>query len=71
MAGEQFETPNLGWHGIYGDRCLEALMFPTFGRAERKGRKCLAAESLLKWRIYSIADKLNISRKLVTFQVMR
>ena len=47
-------------------------MFPTFGRAEHKGRKVpLRAKNFLKWRIYAIADKLKVPRKLVTFQVMR
>jgi integrase len=47
-------------------------MFPTFGRAERKGQKVpRRAKNFLKWRIYSIADRLKIPRKLVTFQVMR
>jgi integrase len=29
------------------------------------------AKNFLKWRIYPITDKLEIPRKLVTFQVMR
>ena len=47
-------------------------MFPTFGRDERKGQKVpRRAKNFLKWRIYPIADRLKIPRKLVTFQVMR
>jgi hypothetical protein len=47
-------------------------MFPTFGRDERKGQKVpRPAKNFLKWRIYPIADRLKIPRKLVTFQVMR
>jgi len=60
------------WRRECLDSSPEALMFPTFGRAERTGRKVpRRAKNFLKWRIYPIADKLNISRKLVTFQVMR
>ena len=45
---------------------------PTFGRAERTKQKVpRRAKNFLKWRIYPIADKLKIPRKLVTFQVMR
>ena len=54
------------------DTSPDALMFPTFGRDERKGEKVpRRAKNFLKWRIYPIADKLKIPRKLVTFQVMR
>jgi integrase len=60
------------WRRECGDSSPEALMFPTFGRAEHKGRKVpRRAKNFLKWRIYPIADKLKIPRKLVTFQVMR
>ena len=41
-------------------------MFPTFGRGERTGQKVPRhAKNFLKWRIYPIADKLKIPRKLV------
>jgi hypothetical protein len=60
------------WRMTCPDSSPEALLFPTFGRAERKGQKVpRRAKNFLKWRIYSIADKLKIPRKLVTFQVMR
>jgi integrase len=60
------------WRRECTDSSPEALMFPTFGRAERKGHKVpRRAKNFLKWRIYPIADKLKIPRKLVTFQVMR
>jgi len=60
------------WRRECLDSSPEALMFPTFGRAERTGRKVpRRAKNFLKWRIYPLADKPNISRKLVTFQVMR
>jgi integrase len=60
------------WRLACPDSSPEALMFATFGRAERKGQKVpRRAKNFLKWRVYSIADKLKIPRKLVTFQVMR
>ena len=47
-------------------------MFSTFGRGQRTGQKVPRhAKNFLKWRIYPIADKLKIPRKLVTFHVMR
>jgi hypothetical protein len=47
-------------------------MFPTFGRGNRKGKAVpRQGQNFLKWRIYPIADRLGIPRKLVTFQVMR
>jgi len=60
------------WRQICPDSSSDALMFPTFGRDERKGQKVpRRAKNFLKWRIYPIADRLKIPRKLVTFQVMR
>jgi integrase len=60
------------WRRICPDSSLEALMFPTFGRKERGGQKVpRRAKNFLKWRIYPIADRLKIPRKVVTFQVMR
>lgn len=60
------------WRRVCPDSSPEALMFPTFGRDERKGQKVpRRAKNFLKWRIYPIADRLKIPRKLVTFQVMR
>ena len=50
----------------------EALMFPTFGRDERIGKKVpRQARNFLKWGIHPITDRLGIPRNLVTFQVMR
>ncbi len=47
-------------------------MFPTFGRGVRKGKVVpRQGRNFLKWKIYPIADKLGIPKKLVTFQVMR
>lgn len=47
-------------------------MFPTYGAGERKGKQVpRRAKNFLRWRVYPIADRLKIPRKLVTFQVMR
>ncbi len=60
------------WRRLCPDSSPEALMFPTFGRDERKGQKVpRRAKNFLKWRIYPIADRLKMPRGLVTFQVMR
>jgi integrase len=60
------------WKRSCPDTSAEALMFPTFGRASRKGQRVpRQAKNFLKWRIHPITDKLEIPRKLVTFQVMR
>lgn len=60
------------WKRKCPDTSPEALMFATFGRGERTGKKVPRhAKNFLKWRIYPISDKLGIPRKLVTFQVMR
>ena len=54
------------------DTSPEALMFSTFGRGKRKKTRVpFRPKNFLKWRIYPISDKLEIPRKLVTFQVMR
>ena len=60
------------WRQLCPDTSDEALMFSTFGRKKRKGRKVpRRAKNFLKWRIYPITDRLKIPRELVTFQVMR
>ena len=64
------------WRQLCPDVSPEALMFPTFGRhschGTRSGKNVpRQAKNFLKWRIWPIADKLGIPRKLVTFQVMR
>jgi len=51
------------WRRLCPDSSPEALMFPTFGRDERKGQKVpRRAKNFLKWRIYPIADRLKIPR---------
>lgn len=64
------------WRHLCPDTSPEALMFPTYGRRSRTGIRSgkkvpRRAKNFLKWRIWPIADKLGIPRKLVTFQVMR
>jgi integrase len=60
------------WRSICNDSSPEALMFPTFGRGERKGQAVPRwGKNFLKWRIRPIARKLGIPEHLVTFQVMR
>ena len=60
------------WRQLCPDTSAGALMFSTFGRKKRKGQKVpRQAKNFLKWRIYPIADRLEIPRELVTFPVMR
>ncbi len=60
------------WRQQSPDTAPDALMFPTYGAGERAGQKVpRRAKYFLKSRIYPIADRLKIPRKLVTFQVMR
>jgi len=60
------------WRSICNDSSPEALMFPTFGRGERKGQAVPRwGKNFLKWRIRPIARRLGIPEHLVTFQVMR
>ena len=60
------------WKRGCADPSPEALMFPTFGRGERKGEAVPRwGKNFLKWRIRPIARKVGIPDRLVTFQVMR
>src|SRR6266567_1741197 len=64
-----------------GDSCvrtprLRRSCSQTYARNTRTGVRSgrsvpRQAKNFLKWRIWPIADKLGIPRKLVTFQVMR
>ena len=48
------------WKRSCPDTSPEALMFPTFGRGERTGKRVPRhAKNFLKWRIYPITDKLG------------
>ncbi len=61
-----------GWKQLCIDPSPEALMFPTFGRGERKGQAVPRwGKNFLRWRVRPIARKLGIPDRLVTFQVMR
>jgi integrase len=69
---EQVRLVIEAWRGICPDVSPKALMFPTFGRGERKGQAVPRwGKNFLKWRIRPIAQKLGIPDRLVTFQVMR
>jgi integrase len=60
------------WRKVCKDSSPEALMFPTFGRGERKGQAVPRdGMNFLRWRIRPITRRLGISDRLVTFQVMR
>jgi integrase len=60
------------WRRVCPDPSPEALMFPTFGRRNRKRQAVpRQAKNFMQSRIHPIADRLGIPRSLVTFQVMR
>jgi integrase len=69
---EQVRPVIEAWRQLTKDSSPEALMFPTFGRGERKGQAVPRwGKNFLKWRIRPVARKLGIPDRLVTFQVMR
>ena len=54
------------------DTSPDALMFPTTGKRSRKGQKVpFDSTNFMERRIHPVADRLEIPRRLVTFQVMR
>jgi integrase len=60
------------WHRLCEDTSPDALMFPTTGKRSRKGQKVpFDSTNFMERRIHPIADRLEIPRRLVTFQVMR
>jgi hypothetical protein len=60
------------WKRIAPDTSPEALMFPTFGRKERKGQLVpYSSKNFLRMRIRPVAVRLSVPGRLVTFQVMR
>jgi integrase len=60
------------WRSVCADDSPDALMFPTFGRGERKGQAVPRwGKNFLKWRICPVARRYGIPERLVTFQVMR
>ena len=69
---EQVRPVIEAWRRLSKDSSPEALMFPTFGRGERKGQAVPRwGKNFLRWRIRPISRKLGIPDRLVTFQVMR
>src|SRR5882762_248655 len=59
------------WRSICKDSSPEALMFPTFGRGDRKGQAVPRdGKNFLRCRIRPVSRKLGIPDRLVTFQVM-
>jgi integrase len=69
---EQVRPVIEAWRRLSKNSSPEALMFPTFGRGERKGQAVPRwGKNFLKWRIRPVAQKLGIPDRLVTFQVMR
>jgi integrase len=69
---EQVKPVIEAWKALCKDPSPEALMFPTFGRGERKGQAVPRwGKNFLVWRVRPITRKLGIPDRLVTFQVMR
>lgn len=69
---EQVRPVIEAWRRICTDSSPEALMFPTFGRGNRKGEAVPhCGKNFLRCRIRPISRKLGIPDRLVTFQVMR
>jgi len=69
---EQVRPVLENWRQECSDPSPEALMFPTFGRGERKGQAVPRwGKNFLRWRVRPIARRLGIPESLVTFQVMR
>ena len=60
------------WRRICKDSSPDALMFPTFGRGDRKGQAVPRdGKNFLRCRIRPVSRRLGIPDRLVTFQVMR
>ncbi len=60
------------WRQVCPDTSEDALMFPTKGHLRNKGKTVpFRAKNSFKWKVWPIADKLDIPRKLCTFQVFR
>ena len=57
------------WKEMCQDTSPDSLMFATTGRNGSQVPR--RPKNFLKWRIYPIAHRLGIPRRLVTFQVMR
>jgi integrase len=59
------------WHALCSDISPEALMFATNGRGRNRGKMVPFAGNFLRRRIYPIAERLGIDKRLVTFQALR
>ena len=60
------------WRQVCPDTSPDALMFPTKGHLRNKGKMVpFRAKNFFKWKVWPIADRLGIDRKLCTFQVLR
>jgi integrase len=71
-VAEQVRPVIEAWKRYTSDSSPEALMFPTFGRGQRKGQIVPhSSKNFLQSRIRPIARRLGIPDRLVTFQVMR
>jgi integrase len=58
---EQARSVIEAWQRLCKDPSPEALMFPTFGRGERKGQAVPRwGKNFLKWRVRPIAHRLGI-----------
>ncbi len=69
---EQVRPILAAWKRLTSDSSPDALMFPTIGRGERKGKAVPRwGKNFLRWRVRPIAKNLGIPERLITFQVMR
>jgi len=60
------------WRQVCPDTSPDALMFATKGHLQNIGKMVpFRAQNFFKWKVWPIADKLGIDRKLCTFQVLR
>ena len=60
------------WRQVCPDTSPDALMFPTKGHLGNVGSAVpFRAKNFFKWKVWPIADALQIPRKLCTFQVFR
>jgi integrase len=60
------------WRCVCEDTAPDALMFATKGKGARKGEQVpFESTNFMERRIYPVADKLKIPRRLVKFQVLR
>ena len=66
---EQVRPVIEAWRRLSKDASSEVLMFPTFGRGERKGLAVpRRGNNFLRWRVRSVSQKLGIPDRRITFQ---